>query len=112
MDGMMDLPVHQRSTLRAISTGMKIPISTLHRELKKGKFKRVSVSVKPKLTPENHVSRLRHILSLVDNQTGRFSSMMNIIHIDEKWFYLTKEKRNFYLHPNENQLSGATYGKG
>ena len=29
--------------------------------------------------------------------------MMNVIHIDEKWFYLSREKKNFYLHPDENQ---------
>ena len=27
--------------------------------------------------------------------------MMNVVHIDEKWFYLTKVKRTFYLAPHE-----------
>ena len=31
-----------------------------------------------------------------------FLSMLNHIHIDEKWFYTTKERENCYLTPGEN----------
>jgi len=30
-----------------------------------------------------------------------FTSMHNIVYIDEKWFYMTKKKRNYYLLPEE-----------
>ncbi|XP_057426190.1 uncharacterized protein LOC130719589 [Lotus japonicus] len=32
-----------------------------------------------------------------------FSSMHNIVHIDEKWFYMTKRSTNYYLLPNEEE---------
>jgi hypothetical protein len=31
----------------------------------------------------------------------KFLEMYNIIHIDEKWFYITRKNRNFYLVPGE-----------
>jgi hypothetical protein len=32
-----------------------------------------------------------------------FKSMQNIIHIDEKWFYMSKKSENYYLLPNEEK---------
>ncbi|KAF0683775.1 Aste57867_24159 [Aphanomyces stellatus] len=32
-----------------------------------------------------------------------FDSMMDVIHLDEKWFYLTKTTRKFYLVPGEKE---------
>ena len=32
----------------------------------------------------------------------KFIDMYNIVHIDEKWFYITKKIGRYYLLPNEN----------
>ena len=32
----------------------------------------------------------------------KFIDMYNIVHIDEKWFYITKKTKRYYLLPNEN----------
>ncbi|XP_027076008.1 uncharacterized protein [Coffea arabica] len=29
--------------------------------------------------------------------------MFNVVHVDEKWFYMTKESKMYYLHPEEKQ---------
>ena len=29
--------------------------------------------------------------------------MQNIVHIDEKWFYMSKKKETYYLHPWEEE---------
>ena len=32
-----------------------------------------------------------------------FKSMHNIVHIDEKWFYMTKKPKNYYLLLDEDE---------
>ena len=29
--------------------------------------------------------------------------MLDVIHVDEKWFYITRDKRRYYLHPDEDE---------
>lgn len=60
-------------------------------------IKRVSVSVKPLLNDQNKRDRL---LSHV-NSSGLFDAMENTVHIDEKWFYMTKVNRRYYLTRDE-----------
>ena len=33
-----------------------------------------------------------------------FVDMYDHVHIDEKWFYMTKTKQNYYLLPEEQKL--------
>uniref|UniRef100_A0A8I7B310 Transposase n=1 Tax=Hordeum vulgare subsp. vulgare TaxID=112509 RepID=A0A8I7B310_HORVV len=64
--------------------------------------------------------RMKFCLSMLDEttiETGRpkFNTMHNIVHIDEKWFYMTKN-RNYYLldeeeEPTRTIQSGASIGK-
>ncbi|XP_057808982.1 uncharacterized protein LOC131023458 [Salvia miltiorrhiza] len=62
-------------------------------------------AIKPLLTPQNKISRLRWSLRQLSdiNVEGfiKFQTMFNTIHIDEKWFYLTKSKDRYYLMPGE-----------
>ena len=100
----MDVSLGGRTTFRSLSDVMDIPMISLHRDVHQGELKRVCISEKNVLTPDCKVSRLRHILNFVDSSTGQFKSQFNVIHIDEKWFYITKEKI-FYLHPKERTPS-------
>ena len=53
-------------------------------------------SLKPTLTDENKVSRMELALLFIDkNVTSKFEHMEDLIHIDEKWFYLTKDGQRF-----------------
>lgn len=98
---MAAIPFNRRGTLRSLSHAIQIPKSTLHRHLKQGTtIKRISSTIKPLLTEENCHSRLRFSLSML-KPNGFFIDMYDYVHIDEKWFYLTKAKRSYYTLLNE-----------
>ncbi|XP_021722427.1 uncharacterized protein LOC110689909 [Chenopodium quinoa] len=44
---------------------------------------------------------LNHILPATQNRDPKFMDMQQVVHVDEKWFYLNPENRRFYLLPNE-----------
>ena len=55
-------------------------------------------SLKPTLTDENKVSRMELALLFIDkNDTSKFEHMEDLIHIDEKWFYRTKDGQCFII---------------
>ena len=59
-------------------------------------------SLKPTLTDENKVSRMELALSFTDkNNTSKFEHMEDLIHIDEIWFYLTKDGQHFIIMADE-----------
>ena len=62
-------------------------------------------SLKPTLMDENKVSRMELALSFIDkNDTSKFKHMEDLIHIDEKWFYLTKDGQQFIIAVDEAEL--------
>ncbi|KAF0697313.1 Aste57867_11996 [Aphanomyces stellatus] len=96
------LPLIHRSSLRSISAKTKISRGSLQRYLKAGMFRAHSSVVRPLLTDANKYGRLKFALSYV-GETMEFDSMMDVIHLDEKWYYLTKTTRKFYLVPGEKE---------
>jgi transposase-like protein len=105
MAQVLAIPLHRRSTIRSLARALGIKKSTLHRLFKEGKLRRHSNSLKPYLKEPNKTERLRFCISMLDPSTlvndPKFLEMYNIIHIDEKWFYITRKNRNFYLVPDE-----------
>ena len=62
------------------------------------------MSLKPTLTEENKMSRMELALSFVDkNNTSKFENMEDLIHINEKWFYLTKDGQRFIIAADEEE---------
>lgn len=63
--------------------------------------------MKPYLKEATKVARLKFCLSMLDQHSllhePKFVTMYNIVHIDEKWFYMTKKKENYYLLPAEDE---------
>jgi len=101
LEKMKDVPLNQRSTLRSLSAAIDVPRTSLFRRLKDGdSIKRVSSFLKPTLTDDNKIERLRFCLSKI-KQNGFFPNMMNEVHIDEKWFFLTTNKKSYYVGINE-----------
>ncbi len=97
------LSINKRTTLRSMSTHTGINKSTLHRAKQKGILRRHSESVKPRLTDSNKLRRVEFILSSINRLRDGlvFQNMQNIIHIDEKWFYILQQNRKYYLVPSE-----------
>ena len=56
-------------------------------------------SLKPILTEENKRARFERALSFRDPANlGKYQDMRDRIHVDEKWFFLTREKERYLLH--------------
>ena len=59
-------------------------------------------SLKPTLTDENKVSRMELALLFIDkNNTSKFEHMVDLIHFNKKWFYLTKDGQHFIIAADE-----------
>ena len=57
-----------------------------------------SNSLKPVLTEENKVAQLIMVLDSCDPQDPtKFLDMMDHIHVDEKWFFLSRQKERYLL---------------
>ena len=110
LEEMKKIPFNKRSTFRSLSFATNIPVSTLHYLLQKQKIKRISSTVKPLMTKKNEIQRLKFALSFV-KPNGQFHDMFDYIHIDEKWFYMTKVKKTYYLVADEEPPERAVKSK-
>ena len=106
-----NLGIEKRRTIRDVAEQVGVPKSTLHRLMKQTGFLRPHTSaVKPILTDENKNARVefcrRHI-----GDNGRYAPMNNIIHVDEKWFYVTQTSTRCYLTADEVEPHRTTRHK-
>ena len=97
--GLKEIPRHHRKTYCSTVKAMGVALSTVQRMLLHRDVCRVHTSsLKPTLTEENKMSRMELALSFVDeNNTSKFENMEDLIHIDKKWFYLTKDGQRFII---------------
>ncbi|XP_050217419.1 uncharacterized protein LOC126668255 [Mercurialis annua] len=104
-DQVSSIPLRDRTTIRRMSTALSISKTTLHRRIKEGEIKAHSNSLKPFLTEDNKKVRLKFCIDMINqgtiNSRPLFTDMYDHVHIDEKWFYLTKVSQKYYLHPQE-----------
>ncbi|XP_057793293.1 uncharacterized protein LOC131009910 [Salvia miltiorrhiza] len=102
-----NLSVLQRSSMRVMSTNLGVSKSLIHKWVKEKKLKPHTNAIKPFLTPQNRLSRLKWSLnqlsSISEDGFIKFQTMYNTIHIDEKWFYRTKTNDRYYLLPDEGE---------
>ncbi|XP_021762664.1 uncharacterized protein LOC110727410 [Chenopodium quinoa] len=103
---LQSVPLHLRQTERSYAGALKISLSTVHNLKKRGRLRTHTCCNKPLLTADHKISTLRWVLSHINPVTGHedptFVDMRNVIHCDEKWFYLNPNKRRFYLLPSED----------
>ncbi|KAK4279813.1 hypothetical protein QN277_011529 [Acacia crassicarpa] len=111
----LQVPLARRTTLRDLSCALNINKTSLVRLKKEGAIERHSNAIKPFLKEENMVARLRFCLTMIENGSMigdlTFKSMHNIVHLDEKWFYMTKKNANYYLLPGEEEPLCTTKNK-
>lgn len=100
------VPLLNRTTFSSLSETMDISQSTLCRKRKSGEIRRHSSSIKPYLRDENKKSRLRFCLSMLEDvntpENPVFKGMYNVVHVDEKWFFMTKKNTIVYLTQDED----------
>jgi hypothetical protein len=99
------VPLQRRGTIRHLATAIGKARSTLHRWFKEGMLRRHSNSLKPLLKAKNIKDRLLWCLAMIDPTSlpddPKFYDMLNIIHVDEKWYNASQKNRKFYLLPDE-----------
>ena len=103
--GLKEIPRRHRKTYRSTAKAMGVTLSIVQRMLLHRDVCHVHTSsLKPTLTEENKMSRMELALSFVDkNNTSKFENMEDLIHIDEKWFYLTKDRQHFIIAADEEE---------
>ncbi|XP_050207555.1 uncharacterized protein LOC126656972 [Mercurialis annua] len=99
--------LRRRTNIRSLSMALEMAKSTVHRRITEGSIKAHSNRLKPYLTEENKKSRLMFCTSIIDqgtvNSKPTFTDIYDCVHIDEKWFYMSKTSKKYYLHPLENE---------
>ena len=103
--GLKEIPWHRRKTYRSTAKAMGVSLNTVQRVLLQKDVCCVHMSsLKPTLTEENKMSRMELALSFIDkNNMSKFEDLEDLIHIDEKWFYLTKDGQCFIIAADEEE---------
>ncbi|XP_047949548.1 uncharacterized protein LOC125195440 [Salvia hispanica] len=101
------LSMLERSTIRKMARKLEISKSTLGRMKKEGPIRPHTSAVKPILTDLNKLARFRWSFSQIQpiriDGKLKYNTMHNVVHIDEKWFYMTKISDRYYLLPDEDE---------
>ncbi|KAL4564074.1 hypothetical protein LXL04_028124 [Taraxacum kok-saghyz] len=109
------IPLRRRTTVRSIAKSLGVSKSTLHRRIKEGELRPHTNAIKPDLTDANKTKRLEFCLSMItrplSNSNPTFHDMFNVVHIDEKWFYISKSSKRYYLVPGEDEPSRTCKSK-
>lgn len=106
-DEVLNIPLRLRTNIRSLAKSLSVSKSTMHRRIKEGALRPHTNAIKPILTNENKKARLEFCLSMINpplsSTNPTFKDMFNVIHIDEKWFYMSKPSKRYYLVPGEEE---------
>jgi len=89
--------VSVRRSIQDMGRELDIGKTTAHRLKMEGDLRKHSSSVKLALMEENKLERDGWCLDQIDPDTGRYSEMLDMVHVDKKWFNLTKITKSCYL---------------
>ncbi|KAF0715869.1 Aste57867_3131 [Aphanomyces stellatus] len=99
------VPPHLRKTFVMLAASSGIPSTTLWRVLQTKKLQRRTSRLKPMVTDKHKADRVEFVQAFVRPSTNgqmRWDDMLDRVHIDEKWFYLTLVNRRYYLWHDED----------
>jgi hypothetical protein len=106
-----ELPLNDRKTFADMSKNLDIPVTSLFRITKETGCLRPHTSLlRPTLTPAKCDARYEFCLNHLGDD-GMYKSMKNIVHVDEKWFYLTSVNAKYYLAHDERPPHRSTRHK-
>ncbi|KAL2940485.1 ER membrane protein complex subunit 1 [Bienertia sinuspersici] len=104
-DKVTEVPLRKRTTLRSLALALNMSKSTLYRMVRRGDIKSHNNAMKPDLTFSHKYDRVKWCVDSIIPPTvhtlPRFHLMQNIIHVDEKWFMMSKLSQKLYLAPKE-----------
>ena len=97
------LPLHQQRSLRSLGVALAIPKSTLF-DMKNDKTDKVIIPttsvLKPMLTEEQKPQRAFFCVSKLNPADNMYHGFYDSVHIDEKLFFISKEKLRCYVAPD------------
>ena len=97
-EGVKDVPLRKRQTQRELATSMGVSKTTVQYWIVASTIHVHSNSLKPILTEENKLARLLMANHFRDPQDpSKYQDIHDCIHLDEKWFFLTREKEQYLL---------------
>ena len=101
-EGIKNIPLRKRRTQRKLAASLGVSKTTVQRWIVDSTFRVHCNSLKPVLTEENKVARLIMALESCDpNDPSKFHDMMDHVHVDEKWFFLSRQRERYLLLPEE-----------
>ena len=94
-----------KSTQHSVAKQMEVSQTTVCRWKKNKVIRKHTNAIKPALAENNKLHRLSFALSKCEydenSDAFKFKPYTNVVHIDEKYFYLTRETQTYYLAPGE-----------
>ena len=92
------IPFKKRRTVKALAYSLGVPYSTMVRICREGVVHRHRSFLKPTLNDEHKIARIQYALSMRDpNDPTKYQDMYDRVHVDEKWFYMTKDGECYIL---------------
>ena len=97
-EGVKDMPLRKRRTQQKLATSMGVSKTTVQCWIVASTIPVHFNLLKPILTEENKLVRLLMANHFRDPQDpSKFQDMHDQIHLDEKWFFLIREKEHYLL---------------
>jgi hypothetical protein len=97
------MPLCNRSTVWLIQGAVGVSKTTIHRLIYLEKLLRPHTSaIKPILTDVNKMARLEFCLNK-QGANGVYNAMFDRVHVEEKWFFLTRVTERYYLAPDKER---------
>ena len=101
-EGIKNIPVRKRLTQRKLAASLGVSKTMVQCWIVDSTIRVHCNSLKPVLMEENKVARLIMALEAHDPQDpSKFLDMMDRIHVDEKWFFLSQQRARYLLLPEE-----------
>ncbi|KAK9714312.1 hypothetical protein RND81_06G085800 [Saponaria officinalis] len=90
----------ERDTMERVAENTGVSVGTVHSWVCDGLLKPHSSPLHPQLNDANKYNRMKHALNYLNAMPFtriKFAEMSNIIHMDEKWFYITYDGHKLYV---------------
>ena len=110
--GMKNIPLCKQQTQRKLVASLGVSKTTVQHWIVDSTIRVHCISLKPILMEENKVARLIMALEARDPQDpSKFLDMMDCIHVDEKWFFLSWQRERYLLLPEQKNLKRCVKSK-
>ena len=101
-EGIKDIPLQKWQTQRKLVMSLGVSKTMVHHWIVDLTIQVHCNSLKSVLTEENKVAQLVMVLDSQNPQDPtKFLDMMDHVHMDEKWFFLSQQKERYLLLPEE-----------